>query len=36
MDHGKLMKAIELYGTKVAPEVKKAVAAGRAKALAGA
>ncbi len=27
MDHAKLMKAIELFGTKVAPEVKKAVAA---------
>ncbi|MEO3384799.1 Atu2307/SP_0267 family LLM class monooxygenase [Mesorhizobium sp. CAU 1741] len=26
MDHKKLMKAIELYGTKVAPEVRKAVA----------
>jgi len=26
MDHGKLMKAIELFGTKVAPEVRKAVA----------
>lgn len=30
MDHGKLMKAIELYGTKVAPEVRKAVAARKA------
>jgi len=29
MDHRKLMKAIELYGTKVAPEVRKAVAAKR-------
>lgn len=27
MDHKKLMKAIELYGTRVAPEVRKAVAA---------
>lgn len=27
MDHGELMKAIELFGTKVAPEVRKAVAA---------
>ena len=27
MDHARLMKAIELYGTKVAPEVRKAVAA---------
>lgn len=26
MDHAKLMKAIELYGTRVAPEVRKAVA----------
>ena len=30
MDHGKLMKAIELYGTRVAPEVRKAVAAKKA------
>jgi probable LLM family oxidoreductase len=30
MDHGKLMKAIELYGAKVAPEVRKAVAARKA------
>ncbi len=30
MDHGKLMKAIELYGTRVAPEVRKAVAARKA------
>lgn len=30
MDHAKLMKAIELYGTKVAPEVRKAVAARKA------
>lgn len=29
MDHAKLMKAIELFGTRVAPEVKKAVAASR-------
>lgn len=27
MDHGRLMKAIELFGTRVAPEVRKAVAA---------
>lgn len=27
MDHAKLMKAIELFGTRVAPEVRKAVAA---------
>ena len=32
MDHGKLMKAIELYGTRVAPEVRKAVAARTAQA----
>lgn len=30
MDHARLMKAIELYGTKVAPEVRKAVAARKA------
>lgn len=30
MDHAKLMKAIELYGTKVMPEVKKAIAAKKA------
>ena len=30
MDHARLMKAIELYGTKVAPEVRKAVAAKKA------
>ncbi len=30
MDHGKLMRAIELYGTRVAPEVRKAVAARKA------
>ena len=32
VDHAKLMKAIELYGTKVAPEVRKAVAARKASA----
>jgi hypothetical protein len=26
LDHGRLMKAIELLGTRVAPEVRKAVA----------
>ena len=31
MEHGKLMKAIELFGTKVAPEVRKAVVAKPAK-----
>lgn len=30
MDHKKLMKAIELYGTRVAPEVRKAVASKKA------
>lgn len=30
MDHAKLMQAIELYGTRVMPEVKKAVAAKKA------
>ncbi|WP_414472137.1 LLM class flavin-dependent oxidoreductase [Microvirga sp. M2] len=28
MDHGKLMRAIEILGTKVAPEVRKALASG--------
>ncbi len=35
MDHGKLMKAIELLGTKVAPELRKAAAAAPRKAARG-
>jgi alkanesulfonate monooxygenase SsuD/methylene tetrahydromethanopterin reductase-like flavin-dependent oxidoreductase (luciferase family) len=27
LDHGKLMRAIEIFGTRVAPEVRKAVSA---------